>query len=417
MTPKSNFPKDFVPNSFQVPNIIVDEYMCKLSANAFKVYMVMVRKTKGWNKSSDSLSQGQIMSLTGINSHNTARKAINELIGFDLIHEEKSKKGKQSTFFVALHSEKLTESQPSQKLTTSIIDHVPSQDLTGFLSKTDEPPSQKLTIQNTEIEILNTLSLSAGARITPSSAVVINANKPDDVDQELWDEWIAIRLAKDSTMLTKRYLASMAKEAALVGLTLAEAIEFCCDRSWQGFKAAWYTSAQTAYVEKPTAPSVQIESLVATKPASRNAKTYSPLPSNQTSKTANALASLAKHEPKNWIEKLVRDNLQAFFTAGFKATPASELWLKTISDWAVILEKRNFDESIDAKRMSKSFELMYSRIESFPTLKDFFDYLPERSIVPTARRVVQNVSDNDKALANAAKAQALTMVGSKRIYC
>jgi phage replication O-like protein O len=98
---------DFIPNSFQVPNIIIDGYMQRMSANAFRIYMVLVRKTKGWHKDSDSLSQSQIMALTGIQSEKTVRKALDGLIAFEIISEQK-KTGCQSTFFVSLFVEKTT---------------------------------------------------------------------------------------------------------------------------------------------------------------------------------------------------------------------------------------------------------------------------------------------------------------------
>ncbi|MCH9743246.1 MAG: replication protein [Proteobacteria bacterium] len=409
-----DIPNNFIPNSFQVPNIIVDEYMCKLSANAFRVYMVMVRKTKGWNKSSDSLSQGQIMSLTGISSHNTARKAINELVGFDLIYEDASKKGKQSTFYVSLHSEKLSSEQPSQNLTMSKIDNAPSQKLTTPSSENDDVPSQKLTTQNTEV--LNTLSLSEKAP-SPLSALK-TIEKPESIDQDLWDEWLAIRLSKDSTVLTKRYLSSMEKEAALVGLTLAQAIEFCCDRSWLGFNATWYKSAQTAYIEKPSETN-KTESLVATK-TQKEKRSHASINSGEgksvapVGKTVQALDMLAKYEPKNWIERVVRDNLQAFLTAGFKNTPASEFWLKNILEWSAVLANRNFDEAADLKRIKKAFELMYSRIDVFPTVKTFFDYLPERELVAVERRLSVEASEAEKAYSDKLRLEALSMIGSKK---
>ncbi|MDG6857184.1 hypothetical protein [Glaesserella parasuis] len=38
----------FIPNSFQVPNAVVDELMSVLSGAEFKCYMLVVRQTTGW---------------------------------------------------------------------------------------------------------------------------------------------------------------------------------------------------------------------------------------------------------------------------------------------------------------------------------------------------------------------------------
>ena len=89
----------FIPNSFQIPNIIVDEYFSKLNGNSIKIYLFIVRKTKGWNKESDGISHSQISKMLNIKSHNTIRKSLDELLGLSLINEVK-KDGKYSIFFV-----------------------------------------------------------------------------------------------------------------------------------------------------------------------------------------------------------------------------------------------------------------------------------------------------------------------------
>ena len=45
-----------IPNSFQMPNAFVDEVMVKLNDPAVKIYLVIVRKTRGWHKEFDSIS-------------------------------------------------------------------------------------------------------------------------------------------------------------------------------------------------------------------------------------------------------------------------------------------------------------------------------------------------------------------------
>ena len=75
----------FITNSFQLPNAIVDDMLCKLSGNACKIYLLIVRKTRGWHKEADKISYSQIQIYTGINSRSTISKALDELLDFGLI--------------------------------------------------------------------------------------------------------------------------------------------------------------------------------------------------------------------------------------------------------------------------------------------------------------------------------------------
>ena len=55
-----------IPNTCQVPNVIFDQVMPKVSHATFKVLMAIVRKTYGWNKVSDHISIKQITDMTGV---------------------------------------------------------------------------------------------------------------------------------------------------------------------------------------------------------------------------------------------------------------------------------------------------------------------------------------------------------------
>lgn len=76
--------KIFVPNYTQVPNIVIDDLASVLSDAAFKIYVVLIRKTKGWEKARDSISVSQFMKITG-KTKPTVIRAIDELINLELI--------------------------------------------------------------------------------------------------------------------------------------------------------------------------------------------------------------------------------------------------------------------------------------------------------------------------------------------
>lgn len=87
---------DFIPNSFQCPNIYVDKYLELLTPEEFKVLIFMVRRIFGFNKRQDRIARSQfehgIISrdgevLTGSMglSRPAIRKAMDGLIKFGLV--------------------------------------------------------------------------------------------------------------------------------------------------------------------------------------------------------------------------------------------------------------------------------------------------------------------------------------------
>jgi hypothetical protein len=63
------------------------------------------------------------------------------------------------------------------------------------------------------------------------------------VGAELARDFIAHRLAKKSP-ITKTMLAGLVREAAAAQLTVAQAVQLCIERNWQGFKAEWVAGSK-----------------------------------------------------------------------------------------------------------------------------------------------------------------------------
>ena len=63
----------YIANAFQIPNAVVDDLMSRLSPNAFKCYVLIVRKTTGWGKSSDKISISQFQAIAGIKKRDTVQ--------------------------------------------------------------------------------------------------------------------------------------------------------------------------------------------------------------------------------------------------------------------------------------------------------------------------------------------------------
>ena len=107
----------FIPNSFQIPNAFVDEVMFALSGNAVKAYLLVARKTTGWQKESDFISIEQFKQFTGINRDKTIYEILKELEEVGLIRTVKTA-GRTTEFYLVKDLPNV-ENKPVAKNATS----------------------------------------------------------------------------------------------------------------------------------------------------------------------------------------------------------------------------------------------------------------------------------------------------------
>ncbi len=79
------FKNEYDVGYIRIPTAMIDSLMPVLSANEFRVFLFIIRKTWGWNKESDLISYGQIHKGTGIASSNTIQKALDGLVNRGLV--------------------------------------------------------------------------------------------------------------------------------------------------------------------------------------------------------------------------------------------------------------------------------------------------------------------------------------------
>lgn len=70
-------------------------------------------------------------------------------------------------------------------------------------------------------------------------------SRPDDVAETVWSDFVALRKAKRAP-LTETALDAIRSEAGKARISLQAALETCCARGWQGFKAEWIGSPGSA---------------------------------------------------------------------------------------------------------------------------------------------------------------------------
>ena len=75
------------------------------------------------------------------------------------------------------------------------------------------------------------------------------------MDLKVWNDFIAQRKAKRAP-LTDTALEGIATEANNAGISLNDAIAYCCSAGWQGFNAGWYANREGA-ARAPARPQQQ----------------------------------------------------------------------------------------------------------------------------------------------------------------
>jgi len=70
--------------------------------------------------------------------------------------------------------------------------------------------------------------------------------KPEDVEQQTWDDWLALR-RKQRAPVTQTALDRLAAEAGKAGMALQDVLATCCANGWRGFSAAWLQGRRGAH--------------------------------------------------------------------------------------------------------------------------------------------------------------------------
>lgn len=196
----------FIPNFLQVPNAVIDELLPDLTGAELKCYLVVIRKTKGWNKESDNISISQFMKATGL-SNSAVIKACESLVKYGLLIKQN---GARNTGVYAVNSYSKTTCEESSQVTCEKSSHTIN--------------NIKNTIQNTNKKTTQKNSLDLLAEF--------------GIVGQLADDFITHRKSKKAT-ITETALNGYKREADKAGITLEEAIAIAIERDWRGFNASW----------------------------------------------------------------------------------------------------------------------------------------------------------------------------------
>ena len=179
-----------ISNSFTIANAIVDLDLRRMSGNALKCYVVIVRKTTGWNKSSDRISIRQFQELAGIAKRDTVGKALRELeeMGLIIRHESYGK--------ITTYSLNFDEPSPSSDDHT----HPDKRGMTHPDERGDTHPDKRGTTKDTMTkDTSNKGSVCADAPPAPAEP-----DKPKPKRQSKADEFVAFVVARGVVEATAR---------------------------------------------------------------------------------------------------------------------------------------------------------------------------------------------------------------------
>ena len=219
----------FIPNSFMIPNSVIDELLAKLTCAELKCYLFVVRKTKGWNKESDSISVSQFMEVTGL-SNRSVITACESLVEIGLL-ERSGGERKLNTYSVKAFE----ISQTGEKSSSDETGENFSQTGENF-SQTGEKSSSDLVKKvHTQNNNKNTIQ-NINKKNTKKSESDLLAEF--GVVGQLAEDFFKLRKAKNAP-ITETALKGFQREAAKAGISLSDAITIAIERNWRGFSASW----------------------------------------------------------------------------------------------------------------------------------------------------------------------------------
>lgn len=165
---------DFIVNSFQLPNSVIDELLADLTGAELKCYLYVLRKTKGWNKEEDAISVSQFMKVTGL-SNRKVIDACERLVELGLL-EQKIGSNKIKVFSVKDY--KTSSSEES-----SLVKKVHSSSEESSLSVVKKVHIQNNNINNTT---KNNNTSSSGKNFQPRTKAKKNVFSNDDLKAAEW---------------------------------------------------------------------------------------------------------------------------------------------------------------------------------------------------------------------------------------
>lgn len=225
----------WIPNSFQLPNALVDDkYLVEMKGSALAMYIFIVRKTRGWQKECDRISLSQFSEFTGYNK-DAVLTGVNKLVELGLV---KRTSFENKTSFYELNDQPLP---PENLLSENPLAENPL----SAVGKSAKLLSENQTHNNKENN-LNKTNIEK-----PKKFVFKKALLDLGVNEKLIDDWLIVRKNKKASN-TETAFNGFVNQVQGSGLDAETVLKICVDNSWSGFKQSWLANINMSdYLEQP----------------------------------------------------------------------------------------------------------------------------------------------------------------------
>lgn len=218
-------------NGFIFPNSIIDELLSELSHSELKCYLVVLRKTKGWNKEEDYISVSQFMKVTGL-SNRSVIDACDSLVERGILER---RTGERNTNIYSIKTYKPVTSEKS-----SLVKNFPSTSEKSSPVTSEKSSHTKNIIKK---NITNNTLTGINAREKKSDAMALL--EQFGITEQLADDFVKHRKTMKAP-ITERSMQFLAKQAEIAGIPITLAVEIILAKgTWKSFQAdyAWQSTA------------------------------------------------------------------------------------------------------------------------------------------------------------------------------
>lgn len=217
--------KIIVPNYTQVPNIVIDDLAAKLSDSAFKIYVVLIRKTKGWEQKRDAIAISQFMEITG-KSKPTVIKCLDELTNLGLIKKTRfTKYGNEYELNLSFSHDGIFVKFTSKKSLLVKNFYIKGKEI--LLLKVKKFDTQQTLSTNTNKDT----NIKKGKKVEVKKFDPLKTVLPNNVDFIIWNDFVEMR-KQIKKPLTERATVLLINKLVGFGVNANESLEQSIASGW-----------------------------------------------------------------------------------------------------------------------------------------------------------------------------------------
>lgn len=224
---------NFISNAFMLPNDLIDKgYMALMKGPALACYLFIARKTRGWNKSTDSISVSQLVEGTGYNK-DSVLKGCEKLVELGIVVRKS-----------------FTNQPAKYELTDSIFavdildsENIAVESLDSAVEILDSTHSKKSTHNNNYKTTNTKTNINNGEKTNSTSEKPKKQKKelfdakpvelPENVNRDLWIQFVDMRTANKKS-LTENAVKLILKKLESFGALANQSLENSIIGNYQG---------------------------------------------------------------------------------------------------------------------------------------------------------------------------------------